>query len=69
MQIIHKMPRLIVEYTFKNDNAQTGYSKGRLDYPRNPNKHTAAEVERIMKAAEQKENKPVILVGFIEYGS
>jgi len=58
---------LCVEYAFKNENATCGYTAGRLTYPRNPQKELASEITRVLKAAEEKEKKPLIFVGYILY--
>jgi len=60
--------RLKVDYCFKNEHATCGFTSGSIDYPRNPRKETASEVMRLLEAASEKEKKPVILVGFYEYG-
>jgi len=61
--------KLQVDYCWKDNNAPKGYLKGSITYPRNPRKTVESEIARVMKAAEEKEKKPLIVVGFIEYGS
>jgi len=62
-----KDSRLSVDYCFKNENAQCGYVRGNVTYPRNPNKTLGSELERLLKAAEEKEKQTIIFIGYVLY--
>ena len=60
--------RINVEYCFPNENATCGYTKGKIDYPKNPRKTTGSEVCRLLAAAAEKEKRPVIFIAYNLYG-
>lgn len=58
---------ITLSYCFQNLESKSGYTTKSLTEMYNPRKEMAFNLERIFKAAEEQEKKPIILVGFVTF--
>ena len=58
---------ICVSYCFENPESKSGFTTKSLTQQYNPRKEMAYNLERVFKAAEETEKKPIILVGFITF--
>lgn len=58
---------ITLSYCFENLESKSGFTTKSMTQMFNPRKELAFNLERVFKAAEETEKKPIILVGFVTF--